>query len=251
MANLFHGVGDTYAKTITLDGGTGVGQDIIIPLYLFDFSYTEEVTPIEAKGQIKGVRKTLASAEGETTSILRLSSQFANWSQLGFFLNQLPKENASVSIPVLKTSKVPDTAPYVVNDVDITSGNLEGVFVYVTDNDDPGYRTIGTAGVGEVAVAAGTITFDASDAGKSFVYTVPVTRTNVQTYGGAIGEKYGTIEFRGIVYGLQVPIWFPSLDFRTKPSLDLTGDVATLEVEFSANVDVSSGFDVPYVIYDK
>lgn len=254
MSNMFYGVGDTYAKTKNNVGA--IDQNIIVPLYLFDFEYTEDATALEAKGQVKGVKKTLASATGEITSTLRLSTQFVNWSQLGFFLNQLPSTQASVNIPVLKTGRVPATAPYEVADAGITALTASGVYVYISDDDDPSYReiiTTGTVALGEVEVdsTAGSLTFHSSDAGKPFVYTLPVAQTNKQSYGGAGGDKYGTLEFWGTMYGTEDTIYFPSLDYKTTPSLAFTGDVATLEVEFSANVSVSDGDLYPYRIYRK
>jgi hypothetical protein len=254
---MFYGVGDTWVKTKNLTSNTASGaiaQEVIIPLYLFDFEYTEDSTSLEAKGQIKGVKKTLASAVGEVTSTVKLSTQFINWSQLGFFLNQFSGSQASVAIPVLKSGKVPASSPYEVVDTGIASGTASGIYVYVSDDDNSSYRTItsGTVAAGQVKVdtTGNKLVFHSSDAGKSFVYTLPTTYTNKETYGGEGGiDKYGTIEFRGTLYGTEDRIYFPSLDIKTSPSLSFTGDVATLEVEFSANTTGSNLY--PYTIYRK
>ncbi len=250
MAELFSGVGDCYAKT--LSAPTGIGQNVIVPLELFDFSFTTDSTPLEAKAQKKGIKKTVASAIGEVTSTLTLSTQLIRWSPLGFFFNQFSVSVGSVSIPVLKGGTVPSSAPYEVSDADITTSNDEGVYVYLYDGDESTYLktvAIAPANATEVQVDGtnGKLIFHSSAAGKKFAYTLPVTETNVKRIGGARGDQYGTIEFWGTVYGPEYRIHFPSLDFKSTPSIELTGDVATLSVEFSANV--VDGDDEPFRLY--
>ena len=253
MSNMFYGVGDTYAKTKTAPVD---GQNVIIPLYLFDFEYVEDTSPLEAKGMIKGVKRTLASAPGSVTTTVKLSTQLINWSQLGFFTNQFASVQ-SVVIPVLKTGHVPIAAPYEVQDDGIVAGNASGIYVYVSDENDPSYRKIVTAApppaVGEVKIdsAAHKLVFHSSDAGKPFSYTFPANNANKQSYGGAGGGKWGAIEFWGTVYGTEDIIHFPHLDFKTSPSFNFTGDVATLSVDFSANLSIGDGDIYPYRLYKK
>jgi hypothetical protein len=250
MANLFYGIGDAYAKTTEL-AGTTLAQEVITPLFLFEFEYSEDSEALEAKGQIKGVRRTLASAMGEVTSTLRLSTQLVNWSQLGFYLNQMPGQAASTSIPVLKSAIVPASGAAEISDAAIVSGTVDGVYVYISDGANPGYRkkVSEAPAAGEVQVdgTANKLIFHSSDAGQAAYYTIPVTETNVDYYGGANTGKFGTIEFRGVMYGTEDRIWFPSLDFKTTPSFSLSGDVATLEVEFTPNVVGVNNY--PYIIY--
>jgi hypothetical protein len=249
MADLFHGIGDPFIKTKSAPAGPG--QNIILPLEIFSFDFSTDSNSLEAKSQKKGIIRTIASAVGESTGTLKLSSQYGNWGHLGFFLNQLPTVVAEVSIPVLKTGTVPSESPYEITDAGITTATVDGIFVYLFDGQDSQYlKKVGTTPTGyevEVDTTAHKLIFPAALDGKLFTYTIPVTETNVQRYGGATGDKYGTIEFWGTIYGTEDRIHFPSLDFKTTPSISLTGDVATLEVDFSANV--SSGDDEPYVIY--
>jgi len=250
MASLFHGIGDPFI--ITKTAPAGVDQNIILPLELFSFDYTTDSSALEAKSQKKGIRRTIASAVGESIGTLKLSSQYGNWGHLGFFFNQLPSVVSSVKIPILKTGTVPATGPYEVTDVGITAGNASGIYVYLFDDQDSTYLkkvAIAPADGTEVQVdtTANKFVFHSSLAGKSFTYTMPTTETNVERYGGATGDKYGTIEFWGVIYGTEDRIHFTSLDFKTTPPISLAGYVATLEVDFSANV--TAGDDEPFRIY--
>lgn len=244
---MLHGVGDIWVSPTTAPAG--IGERVIQPLELFSFSFAQDVTKLEAKAQKKGVLKTIASAQGEVTSTLTLSTQFGDWSHLEFFTNQFATPVTNVAIPVLKTGRVPATSPYEITDAAITSGNAAGVYAYMSDGADPGYLTVGTStpSAGEFIASNGKITLHSSAAGRLITYMVPTTVSSTERLGGAIVDSYGTIELWGTVYGTNWRIHFPSLTFSTAPSLEFTGDVGTLQVEFSANTPVGS--DQPYNIY--
>lgn len=257
MAELFHGIGDPWVKTTNLTSGT-IGEEVILPLELFEFEFNSEVESLEAQSMGRnGVQKTIASAPGAETSTLVLRTQLGRWDHLGFFLNQFQQQVASINIPILKIGTVPATADYEIGDAGITAGTAAGVYVHVYDGANSGYRTKAATpaspSAGEVGVDGtnNKLVFHSSDAGKTVAYTLPVAQTNVGYYGGtraASADSYGTIEFWGTLFGTEDRIYFPSLDFSTRPSLNFAGDVATLEVEFSANTP--SGADFPYTIYN-
>lgn len=244
---LFYGVGDIYA--LTTEAPDDIGEQVILPLELFEFELSTDSTELEAKSMRGGVLTTIASAVGETTYTLTLSTQYGNWSHLEFFLNQFASTDATATVPVLTSGTVPTGSPYEVVDADLTTAT--GVYVYVYDGQESGYRTIATAAptAGEVQVdtAATKLVFHSSDAGKAFAYTKNITETNIKRLGGAKGDTYGTFSVIGKIYGPEWTIYLPSCNFKSTPTISLSGDVSTLTVECSANVP--AGADLPYYLY--
>ena len=68
---LFYGVGDIYA--LTTEAPDDIGEQVILPLELFEFELSTDSTELEAKSMRGGVLTTIASAVGETTYTLTLS----------------------------------------------------------------------------------------------------------------------------------------------------------------------------------
>jgi hypothetical protein len=247
---MFYGIGDMWAETNAAP--SDIAENVMLPLQLFDFEFTQDATSIEAKAQKNGIKKVIASAIGEITGTVKLSTQFGNWSHLEFFLDQFSNTESSVAIPVLKSGTVPSSSAYEVSDAGITTGTASGIYVYVYDDQDSGYRTkAGTSSPdpGEVYVDTtnNKLVFNAADAGKTISYTLPVTHTSGKSLGGAINDQYGALSFYGTIYGPEWTIYFPNLTRKTMPSITLNGDVASLEVEFTANL--VPGYDAPYKIY--
>lgn len=250
------GIGDLHAVTKSLTS-TSIGEEIMVPLNSVNFTLQVNSSPQRARAFRGGVIQNVASAPGEATWTLTLEAEYATWQEIGFYINQLPETAASVRVPTLKTATIPSTSPYEIDDAAIVSAVSAGIYVYISDVDNPnnsGYRTRAatpaTPSVGEVGIdtTGNSLIFNSSDAGKVVVYTIPVTFTNREYYGGPRGASaltYDRLEFRGITYPFNSPIYIPDITFATISSpLQLGGDVSTLSIEMDANVPI--GWDTPY-----
>lgn len=244
------GIGDLVVKT------TGLTNNLLVPVYPFNWSYSAESTRLDAKGQVAGRLRTLQGTAGEETNTLTMSTQYTDWITLGLFLDQQSQVETAPVIPTTKTGVVPSVSPFTIADASIVSGNLSTITAYVTSvSGGIETRTVittGTVAAGQVLVAAGTLTFHSSDAGKSVGYQISLTYANTKSYGGQNTNKYGNLEMWGKLYPTNNPIWFPSVDIVTKPSIELTGDVATLEIELTPNIPVGlAGWTEPYKIFEN
>lgn len=260
---MLQGLGDTYAKTLNLAGGATAQK--LIELFLFEFTFTSESEQLEALGYVRGVRRSKSSAEATVTDTLTLSTQYADWAQLGFALDEFPKSATNVIIPTLKTATVPAApGPYEIADAAITTANDSFIFVYVNafgSWGQPGslVRTANSSTAPtttkqvQVETTSNDLIFAAGLAGAPVSYTVPVEYSTIEAYGGTgATSSFGKIEFRGKLYSPESTdnwaIYFPSLSRNSRPNIELTGDVPTLSIDFAA--ETPSGWDKPYVIYN-
>lgn len=259
---MLSGIGDTTVETLTITGGA-VDQRLI-ELFLFDFTFTSESEAREAKGSVKGVRKTKSSAESEVTDTLTLSTQYVDWAQFGFAQGEFDKALTNVIIPTLKNATVPAAAPYEIPDAAIIANNLNYIKAYINAYGtwgQPGHLThtadavTAPANATEVQVdtTGNKLVLHADRAQAPISYTVPITYSSIRAYGGpGAATKYGKISFRGKLYTPESTdnwaVWFPSLSRKSRPNFDLSEDVPTLSVEFSA--ETPAGWGVPYVIYN-
>lgn len=255
---MLQGVGDMAAITTQL--GSGPLDQKLIELYLFSFELTTEVETQEALAYIAGVQRAKKSAKKSEQTTLKVTTQYIDWAQLGFFLGEFDKLVAAQTIPVLKRATVPSTAPYEVAEAAITTANTGSLYVYVNEPGPwgmprtlPRATTPATPTAGQVGVDTSNhkFIFHAAQAGAPITYTVPQPLTNVRAYGGpGTATKYGEIQFFCTViepqsqYGLK--LWLPSLSLKSAPSLSFAGDTPQLEAEFSCNVP--SGWELPYQI---
>ena len=257
---MLQGLGDTYAQTLNLSGGTTAQR--IIELFLFNFNFTSESETQEALGQVGGQLRTKSSAEGTVTDTLTLSTQFVDWAQLGFTVDEFPKTETNLIWPGLKPVTVPTTTPFEISDATITPANDNFFFAFVNAFGawgQPGSlvrtadATTAPANAGEVQIdtANNKLVFHSSLAGAPVSYTAPTTYTTIQAYGGpGTATKYGKISFRGKLFTPESTenwgIYFPSLSRNGRPNFEITGEVPELSIPFAA--ETPSGWEKPYQI---
>ena len=255
---MLQGIGDTFAETLNLT------DNRMIELFLFEFNFASEAENQEALAYIAGVQQTKASAESSVTNTLTLSTQFVDWAQLGFAVDQFPTTETNIKIPTLKTATVPSAAAYEVSDAAITTAN--DAFIKASINSfgswgQPGPLTrtataaTAPAAAGEVQVDTtnNKLVFNSTEAGAGISYIVPIDYTSIESYGGANSPtSYGKISFRGKLFSTESTenwgIYFPSLSRNSRPSIELTSDTPTLTIEFAA--ETPSGWPVPYQIFN-
>lgn len=258
---MLQGLGDTYAQTLNLAGGATAQR--LIELFLFNFEFNTETTPIEALAQVDGVLTTKSSGTGQRSNTLTLSTQFVDWAQLGFLLDEFPTTETNLVWPGLKNGEsVPTSGAYEIADAAITAANDSHIFAYVNAFGtwgQPGFLTrtadasTAPANAREVQVDTTTnkLVFHADLAGAPISYSVPTTYASIETYGGAnTPTNYGKISFRG---KLMTPestgnwgIYFPSLTRQGEPSFALSGEASEFSLEFAAGTP--SGWKKPYQI---
>lgn len=257
---MLSGLGDTYAQTLNLSGGATAQR--LIELFLFDFNFVSESEQLEAQAYVGGVRRTKSSAEASVTDTLTLSTQYVDWSQMGFALDEFPTTESNLIWPGLKPETVPTSGAFEIADAAITVANDAYIKVYVNAFGawgQPGFLTrtadasTAPANASEVQVDTtnNKLIFESSLAGAPISYTVPTTYTTIESYGGANSPtSYGKISFRGKLFSPESTdnwgIYFPSLSRQSRPNFELTGDVPTLSIDFAA--ETPSGWPKPYQI---
>lgn len=255
---MLQGIGDTFAETLNLT------DNRMIELFLFEFNFASEAENQEALAYIGGVQQTKASAESSVTNTLTLSTQFVDWAQLGFALDQFPTTETNVKIPTLKTGTVPSAAAYEIADAAITAANDAFIKAYINAFGtwgQPGHLTRTADGDTapsaarqvQVDITNNNLVFNSTEAGAPISYIVPTDYTSIEAYGGASNPtRYGKISFRGKLFSTEstenLGIYFPSLSRNSRPSIELTGDTPTLTIEFAA--ETPSGWEVPYQIFN-
>ena len=258
---MLSGLGDIYVKTTGLAGGA-IAQKMI-PLYLFQFEFTQEAESKEAQGFVGGKLVTKSTAEASVSSTVKLTTQFTDWLQLGMVLDQFPRVLTSEKLVVLKTVTVPSAPPYEIVDTAITVANNSDIFatiagagVWGQPKPLPRAATPATPAVGQVGVdtTATKLIFNAAQAGAPITYTVPTILASVEAYGGSgILSKIGSLEFNGLIYSPEAsqgfPISFPLLQRKTRPTMTISNDVPEFEIEFGAIPPV--GWDEPFKILNR
>ncbi|MEX0271397.1 hypothetical protein AB3R30_19840 [Leptolyngbyaceae cyanobacterium UHCC 1019] len=258
---MLSGLGDIYIKTTGLAGGATAQK--MIPLFLFQFEFSQEAESKEAQGFVGGRLVTKSTAEASVSSTVKLTTQFTDWQQLGLVLDQFPRVLTNEKLVVLKTATVPSVAPYEIVDAAITVANTNDIFaniagagVWGQPKPLPRAATPATPATGQVGVdTTGTkLVFNVAQAGAPVTYTVPVTLTSVEAYGGSgTLSKIGNLEFNGIIYSPEasqgIPISFPLLQRKTRPTMTISNDVPEFEIEFGAIPPV--GWDEPYKILNR
>ncbi|HIK16132.1 MAG TPA: hypothetical protein IGS53_12725 [Leptolyngbyaceae cyanobacterium M33_DOE_097] len=255
---MLSGLGDVFVKTTGLSGGATAQK--MLELFLFNFEFVQEAEPKEAQGFVGGKLQTKSSAEATVSNTLTLSTQYIDWAQLGFTLDQFKRVATNETMLVPKRVTVPTSAPYEITDAAITAANTSSIFATVT-----GFGTWGQPGAlarattpaspasGEVGVDTTNtkLVFNAAQAGAPITYTVPVTYASVETYGGSgTLTRYGNIEFYGKLYSPEstdeFQIYFPNLQRSSRPTITIADDVPTLEIQFGAIAP--AGWEEPYKV---
>lgn len=245
-APFIKGVGAIAAQTITLT------DNLLFPFFPFNFEYARETAKVEAKGQVFGTLQTLASAPGEVTDTLTLSTQYLDWATLGFFLNEREVAETAPVIPVLKSAQIPATGALEINDSAIDATTTYVAVADATDGIQVRTMVSGSPTEGTVKRASGKLTFHASDTGKLAYYQVNQSHQDTKSYGGTNVNKLGTFQLIGKTYPDENIIIFPSVDFTGTPTITASGtDASTLELSLTPNTPTSLGYTVPYKIYKR
>ncbi len=262
---IWTGIGDPYVvsrNSIPNPAGSNTSHNLLMEMQsLFNFKLTGEANTIEADGQKGGILKPHASAIGKESYKLTLSTKYTNFPTIAWFFNQIP-QSGSLSIPVRVPAVVPTVAPYEINDAGVTAANAEGIYVYVTrggsispSKEGMRWRTADAvtppADATEVQLDTtnNKIVFHAADAGASVGYYIPQPTSSRRFIGGANTQKFGEFEFFGICEQNGMLMHYPSVDFSSIPSIELSGsDASTLEIECIANTVGNAEY--PYTFHE-
>lgn len=232
----------------------------MMPLFLSQFEFTQESETKEAKGFVGGKLVTRSAAEASVTSTVKISTEYTDWMQLGMTLDQFSRTFTSKKILVLKTALVPTAAPFEIVDTAITSANTNDIFAAISEAGTWGQPKPLTRATVPASPAVGQVGVDTTDtklvfnsaqAGASISYTVPQTLTTVEGFGGSgTLSTIGNLEFYGKIYSPTASqgftIYFPNLQRKSRPTITLSNDVPTLEIEFGAVAP--AGWTEPYEI---
>lgn len=252
---MFKGIGDPWIRTTAFSGSDPNDQRMMV-LGLLSFELTADSTPKESqKFNSIGDLVTASKVKGTTEYEFTLSFNEVDWGHMGFALNQFPRTASSVAIPTLKYGTVPTVGPYTIADADLIVGNIDDVSVSITDGGAWGeagqWLTVvaGAPSAGEVQVAAGTLTFNAAQAGATVTYPIYKTYTSAQDLGGPSGGlTWGEFEFWGkilvpsISQGLSIHI--PKATIAEEPGLSIDDGVPTISVV--CGMGTPTGWDKPY-----
>jgi len=240
---MLSGAGSLFVKTTNLTAGNSIrGQNLLFPLCIASFSLDFDTQLAESKCLIDGKRQITAAAITEEIASMKISFEFADFKTLGFAYDEISQTSTTVQIPVIKTATVPTASPYEIVDAEIVTGNLASVLVYKNSPTTSYMVSNATPTTAEHFLAsAGKITFAAASAGASVSYTILKTFSTIETIGvESAADSFGNLEFNGIIYaggsGERYGIQVPKLSRVSTPSIQITGDLATLEVDFRASV---------------
>lgn len=250
------GLGDCVARTTDLVGGPQAQGLFPYPNYEFEFAQEADVQELLAYRA--GKRQIEESYESSLKTTLKLKTQISNWQMLGLSLGQFERTFTGFVLPTIKRTTVP--ANGIVADADIVAGNLNSVTVAIES-----YGAWGQAGritrsaaaptAGQVQVTAGTLTFNAAQAGAPIMYVCDKTYTAAKAYGGAgTLSTINTLEFFGQLYDTSAQeaaggtIWIPKIQRSARPTLTFNGGI--VEIETSWNCLSVPGWAEPYMIVD-
>jgi len=235
---MLSGVGRLAVITRDLGESTFTGGNIMLPGKFIDFNYQGNSTTKEASAWVDGKVKVVSSAVGNESYTLTLAFEYLDWSHLGFALDEMPQESASVVVPILKSGTANGSG--VVTDADLTSG--ANVKAYVSVRGTWGEARFLKAT--EFTVGAGTLTTSATFAGAVLEYLIEKTYSSIESIGHATeATSYGKLSFVGRGYGPEFPqgilISIPDITRSSIPSI-ASQDVPRFEINFSANVPPGS-----------
>lgn len=254
----YKGLGNTFLRSVELAGGPSAQN--LFPFPTYEFEYTQESDDVKLSAYRAGKRVTEETFESSVTSTLKLKTQISNWHLFGLSQGQFEKTFTGFTLPTAKRAVVP--AGGVINDPDIVAGNLASVVVAV-EAWGAGWgqaraltRVSAAPTAGQVQAAAGSLTFNAAQAGAPIMYTVDKTYATGNGYGGPGSiTKIGALEFHGEIVDTSGQgqdggkIIFPKIQ-RTgnKPAITFAGDALELETEYECLTP--AGWEEPHWVLD-
>jgi hypothetical protein len=238
------GLGNSGLRTTDIAGGPLNQKLLDYPVFSFELS--QEVTQQEALAYVAGRHQIEEQFESAVATTLKLSTEIANWTMIGFSIGQLQRTLTSFAFPVAKRANVPASGTPEITDTDITAASSAKTVVAITRKGPWGeagpltvVTTAPTAGQVQVAGATGKLVFHSSAAGAPISYVIDKTEASVEGYGGpGTLAKIGEMEFFGEVYTNSAAgrdggtIWIPRIQRSTRPTFSFSGDKVTLENEF-------------------
>lgn len=238
---MLSGVGSLCLKTLDYDD-----SNFIFPGKFVEFNISADIASKEAQAWVNGTKQTVASAIDTESYTLSISSDYVDWSTLGWAFDELPSTSTNKLVPITRAAVTNGSGA--ISDADVVSGS--DVFCYVSTR-----GTWGEAGIvpsNSVTVGAGTITLGSTYANAPITYHFEKSYASISTIGvESTFTKYGKLAFSGVGFGPEFPqgiiIVVPEITRKTTPSL-ATDDVPRLTVEYSANTP--SGFNKPFQFYN-
>lgn len=252
--------------TNNLPANSFAGGNIVQPACIASFTMAADVNFLEARCLIGGQRQITASKINETVYTVTLSFENVDFNSLELALGEFAADavGANLTLPTLKaTTVVLDGGDGVINDAEITAGTADSIRVYLstpasTSSVKYGYMTkvaVAPAADGEFQVddGANRLVFTANQVGSVVQYTIDKTYTSIRGIGLAEGgTPYDNLTFSGVLFGTNdedgYQIVLPRLTRISEPSIAVTGDLQTLEIEYRA--EVPSGSRKPYKLFD-
>jgi hypothetical protein len=254
------GLGICGLRTTTIAGGPTKQKGF--PYYVFDFETSEDLKTEQAMGYVGGSHQVLEVIEGTSTQKLKLSTEFSSWAMTGLTLGLIERTLTSFSLPIAKQGTVPKTAPYTITDAEIIAGNAGSVVASIIDYGPWGQSgalnvaaTAGTPAAKEFGAAAGTLTFNAAQAGAPIWYMIDRLIPSANVYGGP-GQlpRLGELEFSGQLYdtsgagALGGQFWAPRIKRASGPKSTYNGGKLKFETEFY--MLAVPGWELPYMKID-
>lgn len=239
---MLSGVGSLCLKTKDYDD-----KNFIFPGQFVQFSLEAAASSKKALAWVNGRKQPVSSAVDTEEFKLTISSEYVDWSTLGWAFDEVPRASTNVLVPFTKAAVADDSG--VISDPDIQSSDK--VFCYVSSKGSWGEAQAIDSSV--VTVNAGSIGVSAKYANAPITYHYDKSIGNIQTIGVETDNitQYGKLAFSGVAYGPEftqgVIIVVPDITRESTPSFT-TDDVPRFTVEYSANVP--AGFKKPFQLYN-
>lgn len=242
------GAGQTRMRTTTLDTQT-FAQNIVLPGRLTNISLDISSDEKIAQAMIDGKLKDVYSAIGSETVTATVEAQVADWWEMGFFvMDELPQTSSALPWPVYVDGVTIPATPHEIVDTNITANNKGAIKVYRTGDTDGRNGMPFKSGTTPPAIntfhatETGTkLVFNASNAGESIAYEIPVNYATGETLGReATYDTFGNLEFYGLIYmggmpsGIGLHIF--SMQRTAKANLEVNDGVPTLSTTFKCTV---------------
>lgn len=249
------GAGSTYLQTTALSSGTATAQQMFYNP-IFSFTYSADVTALEAQGMVDGQLQTVASAQGATTHNFTIETQLIKRATRPLLTGHISKSVSAYTFPTLATASVPTSSPYEIAVAAVTTGNIAYIKVFdpvvgpLAHTADATTAPTSTSQV-QVDTTNNKLIFHSGAAGRTISYTTPYSFTGKGYGGSGTATSIGTLAFRGKVFDFgdeEALIEFPQITLVGITEMPVTGDVPTYSLAFLAAVP--DGWTHPYQLLE-